>query len=378
MKAGAGYSTVEDSQLAGRKAAEEAVRSSGEPALTLLFTTDSYNQEAVLAAVKGVVGKAKIAGFCGGAVITPGGLFQQGVVVGTLSGDELRVATALEGGADEDPRGAGRRCGEALLASGIDRGIVIALPDAFQANVYEVARGLYEAMGPDFKYTGGGAGDSLKFVRTYQFTEEGVNSQAIAAALVDGPAVGTGIGHGWKVDGPPLIITRAEGKIVYEIGARPAFDVYSERLGGIVAERFPEYGMIHPLGFPDLSGNYLIRDPLSVNDDKSINIVSEVPRSAVARMMKGDPGDLIETAGAVAKKATLEVARPQMMLVFDCISRYVLMGQEFERELAAIREPVGREVPMLGALSFGEIGSYAAVPLFHNKTVAVAVLGGEG
>ena len=150
MKAGASYSTAEDSQLAGRKAAEEAVRSSGEPALTLLFTTDSYEQEAVLEAVKGVVGNSKIAGFCSGAVITPGGLFQQGVAVGTLSGDELRVATALEGGTNEDPRGAGRRCGKALLASGIDRGIVIALPDAFQANVYEVARGLYEAMGPDF------------------------------------------------------------------------------------------------------------------------------------------------------------------------------------------------------------------------------------
>ncbi|MCK4221809.1 MAG: FIST C-terminal domain-containing protein [Dehalococcoidia bacterium] len=377
MKAGIGISPLADSTRAGREAATEAVKASGQPALTLLFTTDSYEQEAVLRAVKETVGDSKLVGFCAGAVIARDGVFQQAVGVATLGGDELQVRTALQGGLDADPYGAGRQAGEALLAGGIEKGLVISLPDSFPANIYEVTRGLYSTMGPDFAYIGGGAGDSLKFVKTYQMTEEGVGSKTLAAALVDGLQVKTGIGHGWTPEGDLMVITRAKGKRVYEIDARPAFDVYSERLGGIVRNRFFEFGMKHPFGFPDASRNYLIRDPLATNDDKSIDFVTEVPANAVATVMRGSTTQLIEVAASVAKKAAEGIAEPQLVLVFDCISRYVLMGQEFSKELAAIGESAGKELPLLGALTFGEIGSYVDVPLLHNKTVAVAVLGSE-
>jgi len=377
VKAGVAYSTLGASHEAAKEAAEEAIRSSGKPVLTFLFTTDSYEQESVLETVKGVVGSSKIVGFCTGGVITSQGVLEQGVGVTTLSGDELRVSTCLQGSLGADPRAVGRRAGRALLASGIDNGVVISFPDGFPANVSEATRGLYESMGPDFTYTGGGAGDSLKFLKTYQFTEAGVRSNALAAVLLGGVAMGAAIGHGWRPEGNPLVITRAKGKRVYEIDARPAFDVYSERLGGIIRHRFREYGMVHPLGFPDLSGNYLIRDPLCVNKDESIDFVTEVPENAVARIMCGNAAELVAVARTVAKAAAQRVAEPQLTLVFDCISRYILMGQEFEQELTAISESTGRDVPVLAALTFGEIGSYIDVPLFHNKTVAVAVLGSK-
>jgi hypothetical protein len=259
MKAGVAYSKQDDSHRAGRNAAEDAVESSGEPVLTFLFTTDSYNQEVVFEAVKEVVGKSKIVGFCGGGVITSEGVFRQGVGVCTLSGDELRVATSLQGGLSEVPRGVGRRAGEELLlASGMDKGTVFILPDGFGTNISEVVRGLYSRMGPNFRYVGGGAGDNLKFFKTFQFTEAGIKSDALAVALLDGLTIHTGIGHGWKPEGDPLVIHDARGKRVFEIDGRPAFDAYSERLGGIRADKFQEYGMLHPLGFPDISGNYLI------------------------------------------------------------------------------------------------------------------------
>ena len=60
----------------------------------------------------------------------------------------------------------------------------------------------------------------------------------------------------------------------------------------------------------------------------------------------------------------------------DCISRVLLMGDRFVEEIQAIRQAVGADVPLLGALSFGEIGSYVDVPLLHNKTTVIAVGGG--
>lgn len=375
MKVGIAYSTLDDSRRAGRMAAEEAVKSSGEPALTFLFTTDEYDQRVVYEAVKEVVEDSRMAGFCVGGIITADGVFRQGVGVCTLSGDELRVMTSLQHGLSADPRGAGRRAGEELLASGLDQGTVFVLPDGFAANISEVVRGLYNTMGPEFRYVGGGAGDNLRFFKTYQFTETGLASDALAVALLDGATIQTGIGHGWQPTGDPLVTTAAKGKRVFEIAGRPAFEVYSERLGGIPVDEFAEYGMRYPLGIPDISGNYLIRDPLAVNDDGSIDFVTEVPRTAVVSIMEGDVADLIETARSVAQVATGGVAEPQFVLLFDCISRCLLMGEEFERELKAIRETIGAEVPILGSLAFGEVGSYTDVPLFHNKTTVIAVGG---
>lgn len=375
MKVGIAYSTLNDSRRAGRMVAEEAVESSGEPALTFLFTTDAYDQEVVYEAVKEVVATSKMVGFCAGGIIAAGGVLRQGVGVCTLSGDELRVATSLQTGLSADPRGAGRRAGEALLASDLEHGTVFMLPDGFAANISQVVRGLYNMMGPEFRYVGGGAGDNLRFFKTYQFTEAGVESDALAVALLDGVTIQTGIGHGWKPTGDPVIITVAEGKRVFEMDGRPAFEVYSERLGGIPVDKFAEYGMRHPLGIPDIAGNYLIRDPLAVNDDQSIDFVTEVPRNAVVSIMEGDVTTLIDMARAVAQAAAQEMAKPQFILLFDCISRYLFMDEEFAGELEAIREAVGVEVPILGSLTFGEVGSYTDVPLFHNKTTVIAVGG---
>jgi len=377
MKIGVAYSTAGDSREAARKAAETAVVSSGEPVLTFLFTTDSYDQQAVFETAKEVVGKSKLVGLCGAGVITSEGVYQQAVAVGTLSGPELNVVTSLQPVIDEDPSAAGHKTSVQLLTSGINAGTVIVLPDGFTPDVSEILLGLYNGMGAEFKYIGGGAGDNLRFFKTYQFTEAGVKSNAVASALLSGVAIGTSIGHGWRPRGDLLVITRAKKKKIIEIDARPAFDVYSERLGGISGDQFPEWGMRYPLGTPDIRGNYLIRDPITVNEDKSINLVTEIPDNAVANLMEGSTEVLVEAAREVATAAVNQVAKPRFALIFDCISRYLFMGNDFGKELNAIREVVGTEVPMLGVLTFGEIGSYADFPQFHNKTLALAVLGSD-
>jgi|Deesub1362B_J571_1020462.scaffolds.fasta_scaffold05168_3 hypothetical protein len=378
MKAGIAFSTDRDSWQAGRKAAEGAMESSGQPVLTILFTTDSYDQERVFEAVREVVGDSKIVGFCSGGIITSDEVLNKGVGVCILGGDELKVATSLQEGLSKDPYSVGQRAGKELLASGIDKGTVFVFPDGFGANISEMVRGVYNAMGPDFKYLGGGAGDNLRFFKTYQFTERGIASDALAVAVLDGIKNRVAIGHGWRPKGEPVIIGDAEGKRVFEIDGRPAFEAYSERLGGITVEDFPEYGMKYPLGFPDISGNYLIRDPLRVNPDQSIEFVTEVPSNAVGYIMEGNVEELIETAGSVGEKAAKGIVQPQFALCLDCISRYMLLGEEFKRELEVIKEAVGKNIPIIGALTFGEVGSYVdEVPLFHNKTLVLTVCGSE-
>ena len=114
LRVGLGYSTIGDSYGAGVAAASEAVKTSGFPMLTFLFTTDSYDQEAVWEGVKKIVKDSKLVGFCAGGVIVGDSVIRQGVGVLTISGQELRVATSLRGELEKDPFGVGCQVGEDL------------------------------------------------------------------------------------------------------------------------------------------------------------------------------------------------------------------------------------------------------------------------
>ncbi len=375
MIAAGGYSELKDSVDAGEQAITNALTGMNkDPDLVFLFTTDSYNQKKVFNAVKSRIGNSKLVGFCGGGIITPKGVLNQGVGVLCCSGDKMEVKTSLQKNVEENSFQVGKSAGQELLSSGIKKGTVFIFPEGFASYLSHLIQGMYHSLGPEYKYAGGGAGDNLKFFKTFQFTEKGVESGALASALVGGIDLEIYLGHGWKPKKDPMVITESEGKKVIQINGISAFDSYSRQLGSIDKDNFSQYGMKYPLGFPDLSGNYLIRDPINLNPDNSIEFVSEIPKNAVGNVMEGEIGDLIKTAGEIADQAKSKIEKPKFILLFDCISRYLLMQDKFQDEVELVHQKIGTEVPLIGALTFGEVGCYSDVPLLHNKTM-VMVLG---
>jgi len=372
MKAGIGYSQKEDAKEAGIEAVKSALKISGEPVITFLFTTEGYNQKDILSVILKEIGSSRLVGACGGGIITPEGVLRKGVGVCTISGKGIRALTKLQENINIDPYKKGIEVGKSLLRENARKGNIFLFPDGFISNISKVLRGLYNAMGSEFNYVGGGTGDNLRFLKTYQFTEEGVASNGLSAAFIRGKInIHTAIGHGWEPEGYPMLITKVKGKRVYEFDGKPAFDVYSKRLGGIEIDKFPEYGMRNPFGIPNVVGNFLIRDPIKVNQDMSIDFVTEVPKNAIGYIMKGSNKTLIQKAKSLACAVKEQVKKPHFCLIFDCISRYLLMGDNFNRELNAIRKCIGEDVPTLGFLTFGEIGAFRDVPLFHNKTTSI-------
>jgi len=367
MLAGVGCSDEEDSRKAARLAAEQAINQSGNPDITFLFTTDNYDQKVVLDTVKDICG-SKLVGASTPGIIVGKSVLRKGIGVCTIKG--VNAATHLQEGISswKDGRAAGQS-----LRDQIDSGTVFAFPDGFADNISDVLRGLYGPIGPDFAYFGGGSGDNLKFLKTYQFTENGVRSNSMAVAAIKGMKFSAGVGHGWKSMENLMVVTRANGKIVYEIDGKRAFDVYSELLSGINKEEFHIYGMKHPIGLPCTSCGFLIRDPIEVGPDGSIVFVTEVPQNSVITLMESDVNELISTAEDVARLAAEGVKSPEIVLIFDCVSRYILLGEKFADELRVIHNAL--DVPTFGMLTFGEVYGFQGVPLFHNKTVVVAVGG---
>ncbi|MCR4429761.1 MAG: FIST C-terminal domain-containing protein [Tepidanaerobacteraceae bacterium] len=371
MKVGVGFSCEDNPFLAGKLAAMQALAVTEEPAITFLFCTANYDLKTVYKSVKEVIGNSKLIGGSTAGVITARGVFEKGVGVCTIEKSGVEAETLVIN-PEEIKSLSESGLMEIKFREFADSGTAFIFPDCSCDNMPLILRRIYNILGPDFKYIGGGTGDNLSFSGAHQFTEKGVGVRGIAVALLRGLEFKIGIGHGWIPWGEPMIVTRSSGKIVYELDGFPAFDAYSKNLGLKEKNEFAYFGMKYPFGMPCSGTNFLIRDPICVNEDGSIRLVSEIPQNSAVSLMKGNSENFINTTEQLAKRVILSCPNPKAIFLFNCVSRYLLMKKDFEKELKTVMSNVDEDTPVIGMLTFGEIGAYSSVPLFHNKTMVVA------
>src|SRR5262249_35736728 len=146
---------------------------------------------------------------------------------------------------------------------------LLVLPDALTGNAAEVVRGAAHEAGAGMTWGGGGAGDNMRFVGTAQFAHGEAHSDRVVIVAIEADrAIASGIRHGWHPYGPTSQVTRAHGAVAVELDYEPAFDVYRRtalmRGDEVNSEGFARFAMMHPLGFPQANGEYVIRDPLAI------------------------------------------------------------------------------------------------------------------
>jgi len=375
MKVGLSYSQIEDSYQAGKQAAEKAISESGSPVLTIFFATFQYNSKEVFRGIKEAAGDSKIIGTFSDGVIVYDNLLSKGVGVLTLSGSEIQVQTFALSNSNLEAGEMGKRAGETLLKSGLNEGLVVIFFDRNFLGIYKSLNELYNVMGPGFKYVGGGSKKSVGDLTSYMYTEDGISEGSMVAALIGGVGFSVALGHGFTNIEEPLVVTKSYKNRILEFDGMPAAEVCAQRVGKSLDDDLLSYMALHPLGFPNLLGNFLIRDPVKINPDKSISFSSVIHKGAVGYIMEGDIDGLIKSSELVAKRAIQGMPKPGFGFMFNCISRYWLMGDNFKLELEVVRKSIGWDVPMVGMLTWEEIGNYKTAPLLHNKTILVSIAG---
>ncbi|RJX22565.1 MAG: histidine kinase [Desulforudis sp.] len=368
--AGVGVSVKTDSYEAGQEAAAIACGDIALPVIVFLFLTDEYTPSAVLDGVKKVVGGAKIAGASMAGLFTRNEVLTRGVGVLALAGKNLSAKTAMASFSENSAKKAGAKVGLSLAQGSNETGAIFCFPDGLAPNIAKAISGLYNEMGPRYVYAGGGTGDNLRFVQTYQLTENGVYSDSIVAALIEGIRFVSKVDHDWIPQNKTLVITDAEGKIVRKIDGKPAFQVYSSILG-IDKDDSSYYFMKNPIGITDAFGKQIVRDPLKVIDDDAIVFVSEIPSRAIACVLEPDGKRSFALAQSLSETYK-ESKNPFFSLVFYCVSRSLLLQDDYKQEIETLLHPLSNDFPVLGCLTFGEIGAYGRVPLLHNKSICIA------
>lgn len=386
--AGVGLTTHAESETAGRLATAEALAplQGQPPTLLITFATGHYDPAQVVRGIYAAAGRAPLLGCCAGGIISPQGASRQGVVVLALQSADLAVTLAMEAGIRKRPveiseQVAGQIENQAPPESG-RHVMALVLADGAATTLEEVVRSTATMAGPLCPLVGGGSGNMVQPHAGSLFVNDQFLLDALAVAQLSSAApIGIGVAHGWTPVGRPLVVTRSRGPIVYELNGRSALEVYRQLFpeGNLTLDNFGPFVSAHPLGLPQVSGEFIIRDPMRTHPDGSIECTATIPENTITHIMQGDQSSLCAAAQRAAQQALqgLDGKAPAAAFVFDCISRLQYLGPKAETEVRLIREVLGQDTPLAGMFSYGEVATAGGPAVFHNKTVVVCVIGKE-
>ena len=340
---------------------------------TVLVLLAEADKEAVTliqraAATTGV----ELAGAVFPAVIANGHILPRGAVFALMPGD---TQLAIFRDDELTPTIFGQAVAE--LAGEDEPGPLPTLLFLVDVTVPDVARLLdaaFLALGDAVRYVGLSAG-SESFVRIPCIFdgERLVSGAALVAVLRDD--VTSALAHGYLPLQEAHVASSSDDNTIRTIDWKPAFEFYRtfvrEQLGvTLTAGNFYREASHFPLGLMLANGDILVRLPVSVGPEGSVECAGAVPSQSLLVVLRGpEPGDAqTMTQLAKGKARGVHTGAP---LFFMCAGRYQHLGPLAEGEIRQAQQTMG--VPVLGATTLGEIGCLRAdtYPHFHNGTLVL-------
>ncbi len=405
---GIGFSQIKDSFVAGVQAARQACREIPEPTLAFVFGSIHQDQQELLDGVHTQIPPSSLMGCSSYAEISPLGVTRGSVVVLALylPGTRVRFAETHQYSSEES---LGEDIVKALNSEpekqGDLREIILALR-GIGGGREEFLETLWNHLGPVPIFGGLSCGDfdlgmsHPDFWKSHQYLQSGISSKGARVAGLSFPESdyrpAIGFAHGWTPVGPTITITRAEGPEVYEVEGIPVFEFYRQFLGGSESHKFFE-GMIQRYAFSvemeyGKTRRSIVRLP--VNCDFQKGCITYYPvqdlNGVHVRLLHGDRRGVLSGARRAAErcKEALDGLEPAVLINISCCTRAVILHSRVDAEVEAIREVFGRDIPIVGYYSGGEIFPYMSRyedivdpnnPLnsshYHAGTVGVMALG---
>jgi len=345
------------------------------PQLVLVFGDEVALQNAALDDVRRAWPGAAVLG-CS----TAGEICDTHVADGTLAVTAVAFAhTAVKGGrvrVDADSADTGARLAALLPREGLRHAFVLA--DGLGVDGTRLARGLRHGLPPHVAVTGGLAGDGNRFQQTRVVWDGAADPGTVAIVGFYGERlrVGHGCMGGWGAFGPERLVTRASGRVLYELDGQPALALYKKYLGEH-ASGLPATGLLFPLMLRTRDGAQgLGRSVLGIDEaEQSVLFAGDMPEGAYARFMVANRDRLLDGAVEAARSARegLGGAEADLALLVSCAGRKLVLDQGVEDEVESVREVMGGRPALAGFYAYGELaplGADARIEL-QNQTMSV-------
>ncbi|MDO9476885.1 MAG: FIST C-terminal domain-containing protein [Pseudohongiella sp.] len=261
-----------------------------------------------------------------------------------------------------------------------DTDVKLVIVDGHASGISSFLTQVYSNSKVSTKFFGGGAGSLASTNRRCVISNAGLLRDA-AVVLQLFTHSGIGVSHGWRATSPIMRATATSGNTVHELNFRPALDVYKEIIQSefnaiIDPDDLIGTASMYPLGIRRIGGSIIVRDPIASTADGSLVCVGEFDENCFVYVLNSEMDALLASTASATQQAETDLGvTADHKIVFDCISRFLLMKDQFQDELNMLS---GGDAPVGGVLSIGEIaGSSDGFLEFYNKTTAVAAFSGE-
>lgn len=353
----------------------------GAPEVVLLFTSIHYESDfpALLEGLREGLGVGvPVVGCTGDGVFQEQALGFLGVsALGLSTGGAVRWAVEVVPEAG-DGREAAEHCARKVAEElGGPPDLAFLFADGVRADGARVVEGAAQVL--SCPLLGGLAADDRQFRRSFVFAHGRAWQDAVAILGARGPLrVSVHAASGFRPVGAAGLVEDAEGKEVRRIGGLSAQGFLREQLGKAPGE--VDLGIVS-LALNTPGGHFLLRTPAGVDAETgALRAFGAVPQGSHVRACSGGVDEVLGSVADVLDRTGSSAFRPAAAVAVSCAGRRWLLGERYEEEIQRLRAGLGRETPLVGFLSFGEIGPFregeAYSPAhFHNETLVLGLLG---
>lgn len=385
--AGVGASQKADSTEAIQEAYTQAMQPLGGqlPSLLLLFASPTtYDQQVLLNFLKEKAPQAVITGgSSAGEITSVAGSIDKSIALMAIYADKMKFVLGKGENVQVDSKKAGQDLANSIMqgANGEKPKAIIMIPDGLLANGEDIVVGVLDVMGKDFMLAGGSAGDDYTFKGTYEYYGNQIlQGSVVGIGLFGDVTFGIGVRHGFMPISAAHTVTKAEGKTIYEIDGKPAFEIYNQYFGKEVealrakGEPIASITALYPFGMhaPNKEG-YLIRGILNTDDKGVMTLTASIPQGEEVFLMLASEAEAVAAAQDAARQALQrsEGKTIKAIILFNCISRKKILVGKRQNEIDSIRAILGKEIPLIGFYTYGEqapLGEKIITCSFHNST----------
>lgn len=241
--------------------------------------------------------------------------------------------------------------------------------------------GVESILGSDVPVAGGSSGDNTVSGNWAQIANgEQWSDAVVISVLYPSTQISYAFHSGYDPTSTTGVVTRCEGRTLYEIDGRPAAEVYNEWTAGSVSEMLPQGGNVLALTtlFPvgrvagDVAGlpYYKLSHPDSVTADGGLTLFSNIEEGETLTLMQGTVESLVSRAGRVTDAAVEagDFSPDQLVggLAIYCAGCMLTVQPKMDEVAGYIRTALN-EKPFVGVFTFGEQGCFVANDNAHGN-----------
>lgn len=251
----------------------------------------------------------------------------------------------------------------------------------------QVLKGFEDVVGPDCPIMGGSSADEAIAGRWCQFSNEGVEENAVTVAvLFPSASIGLAFKSGYAPTECRGMVTKSSARRLIEIEGVPAARKYANWTGsridpnspGVILQQSTFAPLARRVGAYAGVDEYLLSHPATVEPDGSLTLFTEINEGEVLHVMSGARESLIERAGRVVRDARSFLPAPESAvsggLMIYCAGCMLAISDDLDAVAENIKAAFG-EAPFLVAFTFGEQGALISSGNRHgNLMIATTVL----